>query len=217
MNRFKFAVLAIVVFAFGLAPSSAKADGGSVVDEYNVTGSLTIAGNNACPPASACAETIAFSFTIGSEYDPGNPTPYLSYVIPNSGSVESLGPLGQFSLATAGILSGNNGGQCGPFGDCNRIEFLDANGDEIDLHLAWASGSAPITPDVISGDLFECGSGDTATCNQQMFPPGECCMFNFGTLDPVAATAVAEPSSLLLLGAGLFALGLMISRRRRYC
>lgn len=217
MKSSKFAVLLIFVLAVVFAPGSAKADGGTVVDEYNVSGILTITGNSACPPASGCAETITFSFTIGSEYDPTSTTPYLSFVIANSGTVESLGPLGQFSLATAGILSGNDGGECGPFGDCNRIEFLDPNGDEIDLHLAWASGSAPITPNVISGDLFECGSGDTATCNQQMFPPGECCMFNFGTLDPVTATAVAEPSSLLLLGAGLFALGLMISRRRRYC
>jgi hypothetical protein len=213
MNPLKLAVVAIFILAIGFSASSAKADGGSVVGEYDVSGLLTITGTNSCPPAPACAETLAFSFVIADTYDPAAAQPYILSVI-SSSSTESLGPLGQFSAASG--IAGNDGGYCGPGGDCNRIAFFDSDGDEIDLHVPIASGFIPITPVIESADLFECGNGNYATCRQDMFPNGECCMFNFGEVE-ATVTPVAEPSSFFMLGAGLFALGLMNSRRRSSC
>src|SRR5260221_6255522 len=84
---------------------AARADSYNVVDQYNVTGALTIVGNNACPPLPACAETIVFSFQIGvvqltdaidNQLLIGGATGYFPYLIPGSGSLQSFGPLEQF-------------------------------------------------------------------------------------------------------------------------
>ena len=78
----------------------------------------------------------------------------------------------------------NDGGVCGPVCDCNRLSMYGVNG-EIDLHVPYASDFSPITPVIESGDLL-CGvlrgGPSHATCVQEMFPQGECCMFNFGVI-----------------------------------
>lgn len=212
-----FALLAIA-----LSPRPTRADAGgpvdiygdALVDVFQVTGQLTITGTNACTPT--CAETLDFSFLIGSDYNPTGATPYNLYVIPNSGTVESFGPLSQFSLVTGGFLSGSDGGECGAGGDCNRITFLNPDGDEIDLHTQWASGSSPITPNINAADLFACGSGNYVTCGQDFAPNQPYLAFNFGEVT-TTVTPAPEPSSFFMLGAGLCALGLLVSSRRRYC
>jgi hypothetical protein len=216
MRLRRLSVIVAFVFAVAFAPGSAKADGGGVVDLYNVSGSLTITGNNACPPAPSCTEVVNFSFIIGSvdEPIPNLPNnPYQAFIV--SGTASSTGPLAPFNFDAAGLLPGNDGGECGN-GDCNRVTFFNSNGDEIDLHMQWASASAPITPVVSGGDLYECGAigfGDP-TCVQQMFNPNyDCCMFLDGTVQ-ATVTPVAEPAEWMMLAAGLGLLGLMASRRR---
>jgi hypothetical protein len=211
---------AIFLFVCLLAAVPSRADGGDIVDVYNVSGTLTITGTNACSPV--CTETLTFSFEIGSyvnpypdEYD----SAYQAYVIPNSGTVEASGPLGDYTMDAGGFLGtvADGGGACGAGGDCNRIEFNNADGDEIDLHLALAGDSVPIIPNVNAADLFHCGSTIDQTCATDMFSsdPSQSPYFNFGTVE-TTVTPVPEPSSLLMLGAGLGTFGLMALWRRRY-
>jgi hypothetical protein len=216
MKGSKLVVLVLIFLAFACAPGSAKADNATVVGEWEVSGSLTITGTNSCPPAPACAETVSFSFEIADVYDPNAAQPYLLSTVSNSGTFDSVGPLGQFSMSGSGFLAGNDGSFCGAGGDCNRISISDQFGNEIDLHVPYASGFAPFTPEINAADLFECGGGNHAACVQEFFPQGECCMFNFGEVE-ATVTPVAEPRSLLMLAAGLFALGMMAWWRRQYC
>ena len=59
---------------------------------YDVTGTMTITGNNVCTP-SPCRETIDFSFLYGYNYNSAFGV-YDAYVVPSSISVSSFGALG---------------------------------------------------------------------------------------------------------------------------
>jgi hypothetical protein len=206
------AVLCSMVFlALTFTAGPARADGVNVTDVYNVTGLLTITGQNACPPMPACAETVSFSFLIGSVTGTSISSHYgLTYtacVIPDSGSFESVGPLGQFSSiqpATPGNVF--PAGACGTYGDCNYIGIFDQWGDNIDLHLATAVSDTPIVPDVIAADLFTCGQNNPNPqgCYEDFAPV----QFVYGQVE-ATVTPVPESSSLLLLAVGLCALVLV--------
>ena len=59
---------------------------------YDVTGTMTITGNNVCTP-SPCRKTIDFSFLYGYNYNSAFGV-YDAYVVPSSISVSSFGALG---------------------------------------------------------------------------------------------------------------------------
>lgn len=212
MTRSTSILVLLLLTGAALSGGPIRADGVSVVDEYNVSGLLTITGTGACPPAPACAETLTFSFLIGSVYNATyDPDPFEAYVVQDSGTFESLGPLGQFS-SISGPHSVFPAGECGPEGDCDYIGIFDQWGDEIDLHLAAGLSDAPIVPDVVAADLFTCGQNMEQTCLEDFYPV----QFVFGDVEAtVTPVGTPEPSTLLLLGSGLFALGLLRSRQKR--
>ena len=187
-------------------------------DIFQVNGILTIVGNNACPPLPACAETLNFSFSV----DEGPDTmdvpegAYQLFTVAGSGSIESLGPLGQFSVPFTMI--GNPAFTDSGDGDNNYVAFTDADDDEIDIHFFQGVGNSLFTPSVVTADLYGCG---TATCTNEFSPfaggsatAGEIGIFDFGEVS-ATVTPVPEISSASLLAVGLLALvGLGIVRRR---
>jgi hypothetical protein len=202
-------VVLIVVLLCFVVPC-AWADNLDIVSQYKVNGLLTITGNSACGPLPACAETLAFSFVVGEVFNLAEPfTPgYTAYIIPGSGTVGSLGPLGQFSLLTAGLPGNLSVGGCSSVGlespDCNYLAFDNLAFDEIDIHLNYGTSPTPFIPSVISTDLFACRS---ATCTADLDTTGTITnIFNFGEVE-ATVTAVPEASVIVLFAWG--ALGLL--------
>ncbi|HVO56989.1 MAG TPA: PEP-CTERM sorting domain-containing protein, partial [Dongiaceae bacterium] len=212
MSRFlRFALLFPL---FLLATSSAKADDYDVLDLYNVSGVLTIFGDNNCPPQPICAETIAFSFQMGvvqfSGQDlpnggPSNVYGFVPYIVPDSVRVNSLGPLGSF------FLSGGFVHYAEPFGpgdsrsDINWFPFYNAGADEIDIHLGLGIEPYPQPPTFTDPDLYHC----TSEACFAAFSVSSA--FNYGVIE-TTVEPVPEPGGALLLG-GSALLGFF--RRRR--
>jgi hypothetical protein len=179
--------------------------------QYQVSGLLTIVGNNACQPLPACAETLDFSFSAYEEFETSMSV-YELFIVPGSGVTESLGPLGTFSGPTGGHLgTPEPGDSCV---DCNFAGFVDTGGDEIDIHFSQGIGDSPFTPSIVSALLYGCG---TQTCITDLSPFGPGTTIGIFLDGEVTATVtqVTEISSASLLAAGLLALlGLGIARRR---
>lgn len=195
----KAVVIVLLLFLF---VSRASGDITNVTD-YNVSGILTITGNNACSPLSACAETISFSFMMQSYVSGGT---YFQGVIPGSGTVlASLGPLGSFSFPEFGIDSGGCPGLVDR--DCNYIPFLNGLGDEIDIDMNPSESSTPLVPMVLSTNLYGCR---TPTCVTDFaFPPFITSgIYRPGEVD-ATVTVIPEPSTILLLAFGLFAVAVL--------
>jgi len=166
---------------------------------YDVSGVVTIVGNNACggPP---CVETLAFSFQV--DYQPlfGGQV-YIAHVLPGS-TINSFGPLGPFNSL---------------FSPEDYFAFFNSAGDEIDINGPFRDGELPTVPvpNLIDADLYGCR---TNTCLVDFGFPGftqlpALGIFRGGSLQ-YTATAVPEgsTSSYLLVGVGLALLG-MLARR----
>lgn len=195
-------LLAVVVVMICAVPAVADAI-------FDVTGSLTITGTNAC--GGPCVETVDFSFDVTwDEFAPGEFNP----VILPGAQVTSSGPLGSFMPPVGSI--GNN-----------FIALFDGLGspiqDEIDidvLNAPIASSPQPLDlgPGGIGGaDLYSCG---TATCvtdfADAVFPNSGVPAFGIflpGTVH-YTETALPESSTLsyLLLALGLGLLGVFARR-----
>jgi hypothetical protein len=189
---------------------------------FDVTGALTIVGNNTCS-GTLCVETLSFSFQFAYQLVPQFSTAghdyYVGTVLPG-GAVTSFGPLAQFFMTT---------GYC-----CNSsadyIPFFNLANDEIDIFpyvssmsQLTQSGVSPAPPVFVNGaELYGCGvprvTTVDATCIQD-FSTGVV----FGGVDSRSSalftvTAAPEGSviSYLLVGVGLGLLG-MLARTQKYC
>jgi hypothetical protein len=172
---------------------------------YDVTGALTIVGNNACggPP---CVETLAFSFQLENVLVTPNQDPpfYLLEVLPGA-TVTSFGPLAPFTIN-------------GQINSCPcYVAFFNPNGAEIDIGDNGGPHSAPVTPVLFDVTLFSCGNpgGFPAdpTCVEDFAPSGvgACCVLRGGTLQ-YTATAAPEGSTLSYMAVGLILLGTLARR-----
>jgi hypothetical protein len=187
-------LFALAVFGLlCIADKTAQADS---IPIWDVTGTLTITGNNVCG-LSPCVETIKFSFDytytlVASEY--------VGELL-GTASVSSYGALGS---SFAGLYSPQN-----PFIFCqpnaNYMPMFNSGGDEIDL---YACGNAESTPAVPSfrGDLWHCV---TASCITDFAPAGSdvcdtACVI--GTVQESVAPAVQVPEGGTALEYALMAL-----------
>lgn len=163
---------------------------------FNVTGTLTIAGNNVCG-GGPCVETLGFSFDVTwDEFAPGQFNPV---ILPGT-EVTSSGPLGSFFLGAGSIAN-------------NFIAFFDnqgpTNGDEIDIDVANAPvASSPQPLQLLDAYLYSCL---IATCASDFASPPFAVpsygIFLPGTMQ-FKETAVPETGTLsyLLVGLGLLLL-----------
>jgi hypothetical protein len=184
----------------------------NTLPEYNITGALTVVGNDACN--GLCAETITFSFDttledigpmgIGQDY-------YWPYVIPGTNTFLSSGPL-DFSSMGLNFIQGED-----------YLPFFDAGGDEIDIFLGENPETAPFVPTLSGADFYGC---KTETCQLEFCT--ECnspAAFNaipsgfklYGALESITTliTPVPEPSTEALLLIGLFSLAVLTAYRSR--
>jgi hypothetical protein len=171
---------------------------------YDVSGALTIVGNNACggPP---CVETLAFSFQV--DYQTvlsGFSVNYFGHVLPGA-TIASFGPTAPFTQVS--------------FGSGNFIAFFNYfGGDEIDIYALNPTTSLPPTFGYAGSlaSLYTCGTDPV-------------CVTDFGSgfggiaAGPLTYTVTAIPEgsilSYLLLGVGLgllgtFARGAFVHRHR---
>jgi len=172
---------------------------------FNVTGTLTIAGNNVCG-GGPCVETLGFSFDVTwDEFAPGQFNPV---ILPGT-EVTSSGPLGSFALGAGSV--GNT-----------FIQFFDnggpISGDEIDIDVANAPvASSPQPLQLLDSYLYSCL---TTTCATDFAsPPFEVPSYGIflpGTIQ-FKETAVAETGTLsyLLLALGLGLVGAFARRPMR--
>jgi hypothetical protein len=198
---FALAVLGMVC----IANKPVQADS---IPVYDVTGTLTIAGNNVCG-LSPCKETIKFSFEYTYTYF-SSLNAYLGGIV-GTPSVSSYGALGSSFSAMTGPHS--------PYPFCqpntNYMPMYNSGSDEIDLYACGNDQSTPAVPS-FRGDLWHC---QTATCLTDFAPPGtnQC---NVGcVMGTVQETVVAVPeggASLMYVACSLVPIGLAMRQSKRH-
>jgi len=169
---------------------------------FDVTGSLTISGNDVCGGA-ACVETLDFSFEVTwVQFAPGQFNPE---ILPGT-TASSSGPLGSFAPAGPGSIANN------------FIQFFNTQGDEIDISVLNAPvASAPQALQLANGFgggyIYGC---QTAVCVADFAPPGfvppAFGLFTLGTVQ-YTETAVPEASTILYLLIGLVLVSLVYWHR----
>ena len=186
---------------------------------YDVNGTMILTGNNVCTP-SPCTETIQFSFQFGYQFTTLGGNFYSGYAIPGTISVTSSGNLGASFLTNGVVFSptvGPNPGCSG--GDANFMEFLDAVGDEIDLHECGNLEQSPIAPSFsLTSTLYGCA---TTTCINDFVPPSlhrqapaTGLFINGSAQTSVVAAPEGEAPMLGYLLISLAPIGLAICQRR---
>ncbi|MGA9882943.1 MAG: PEP-CTERM sorting domain-containing protein [Candidatus Acidiferrales bacterium] len=214
MVRFRFALFLVLFAAVAFAARPAHAD-----TFYDVSGTLTLTGNNACG-SSPCTETIDFSF----ELDEGFNSVYDAYgltFVPGTSTTTSSGPLGTmyFAGASGGPLAYQTPGPGN--GNVNFTAFNSSPdpvfADSLELYVAENLQPDPFIPSFDGGTLYSCA---TATCVTDFCPPSFCTSggVDLGIFAPASTestvTAAPEPSALALLAFGLLAL-CFLGRRNR--
>ena len=195
----KWFVAVVCLFFLAVLPTQADS---LVGPAYNVVGSVTFSGNNAC--GGVCSETLDFSFVFQWVDTTGvfGPGIYGSY-IPGSFSATQSG-----SMGSAPITSPNDGHIycCGP----GTYIPLNAFNGELDLDVSlFGTGPDPGPPTVFGAFLFSCSN----ECFNEFAPR---IGVNEAYPATYTATAVPEPSGVALLaGAMLLLAAVRPSFRRR--
>jgi hypothetical protein len=126
------------------------------LDTYSVDGAMLIVGNPVCGGV-PCTETIAFSFLFNvADIGIG----FLGSVVPGTITVNSLGPLGDFTYS--GFI-GNPGTQ-------NYMPFGSPGVAEIDLHLLTNLLPYSFVPSFGNAELYSCLN---QTCITDFVPPSQ--------------------------------------------
>jgi hypothetical protein len=123
---------------------------------YQVTGTVTLTGNNAC--SGLCTEILDFSFLV--TYQPDCCGTLTQIVLPGS-TTTSIGPLAPFALGAAPV---------------NYFAFFNSAHDEIDVFGPGFDGerTAVPYPNLIGAELYSCGyTGEDALCVTDFVPPGD--------------------------------------------
>src|SRR6202035_1243745 len=129
--------------------------------------------------------------------------PFAAYVVPGLGTLESLGPLGQFNLLGGGGVGGFLHSPTPALGgDSNYVAFFDTGGDEIDIHFARGDGLSRFVPSIVSADVYGCQTVTCANDFSRVGPQPSIGVFNYGEVE-ATVTLVPEPQTLALLLIGL--------------
>jgi len=143
-------LLALMVF---IVSKPAKAD---TIPIWDVTGTITLGGNNVCN--GVCTEVITFAFQYTYIKEGG----YWGEVI-GTPVVSSYGDLGSSFYSLGGPYQ--PGGGCGGL-SANYIPFVNSGGDDIDLHVCENGALTPVAPTFYS-NLYSC---KTAACRNDFAP-----------------------------------------------
>ena len=171
---------------------------------YDVTGALTIVGNDVCGGV-PCVETLAFSFQVtyypvfeyGSQY-------YAATLADTR--ITSFGPLTFTYLAW-------------PFaGSGTYMAFGNAAGDEIDIFPTFAAITGGPFGLYAGAQLYSCGTdfAPDSVCVRDFspYPTAPCCVLAGGPLEATVTAVTPEGSTISYLLIGfLFAFGLSCKRR----
>jgi hypothetical protein len=150
-----FQIIFALIVAICIANKSAQADS---IPVWNVTGTITLTGNNVCN--GLCTETIMFGFDY--TYTRDQYGTYWGRVTGNP-FVSSYGDLGSSFAFVGGPYQ--PGGGCGGLSS-NYIPFINSGGDDIDLKVCDIIASTPVTPTFYSS-LYSCR---TAACRNGFAP-----------------------------------------------
>jgi hypothetical protein len=171
---------------------------------YQITGTATLTGNNAC--GGPCIETIDFTFDFDEQLVYG--TQYMLTPVGESTAVS--GPL-NLLLASGGLVTAEPG--LGGF-NTNYLDFFDAGlEDEIDMWVNENLQPLPFIPEIAGVDMYSCNS---AVCIADFCPsffycrpggPNEGIYLTGTVTSHTEQIGTPEPSELGLMALGAALLG----------